>query len=377
MSWTWLLRAGEVARRSGASGGGDAGPAALVVRPRSELAARWSLPLPHLRARALRRHQERRQLGGGGNPPPQALTVRDALRGLTVGLFRRGAADSGAQASIVSKSILAADATDAGGGDAAPAGRPAADHFFNVEQRIDSVFGTVPFYAPRTPGNVLFRLYFDDEPQVTLATGACVRVVPAEGGVDAVLRFVLSNFKSKKTNGISSMNALGAVLELYQPRRPPPRKGDGKNGKDGKGDDAAAVDFARHSDGAGRVAWGCVCEARKAVDQAGRTYLKKKEDLGEKLREGEEAERVRAELPDLTTLSVGEGLSAAVEEGAHEEKSKPGVEWKAKLTAEAKNNERKWREIQIVYASVLKVRTATKHAGGMLFASHKHVLIVS
>ena len=130
-----------------------------------------------------------------------------------MGLFRRGA-DCGSQVAIVSKEILASKDDNLRQG-----GRPKEDYFFNVDQQSDSIFGTVPFYAPRTPGNVVFRLYFEEEPHVTLATGPCIRVVPADGDIDSVLRFILSNFKSKITNGVSSMNSLAAVIHLFSPRQ--------------------------------------------------------------------------------------------------------------------------------------------------------------
>ncbi|EJK48321.1 hypothetical protein THAOC_32893, partial [Thalassiosira oceanica] len=86
------------------------GPSSLTVRPRSELTAKWALPLPYLRGRMMGKL-------GGDVPAEEArgLTIRDALRGLTVGLFRRGCADNGPAASIVSKEILAEPGDDRGG----------------------------------------------------------------------------------------------------------------------------------------------------------------------------------------------------------------------------------------------------------------------
>ena len=319
----------------------------LISRPRSELTARWALPLPYLRNRALRRFEEQRKSLNGGPLPPENLTIRDALKYLAVGLFRRGAMDSGSQSSIVSKEILAS--SDSTGKQAS--GRPSNDYFFNVDQRNDSVYGNVPFYAPRTPGNVVFRLYFEDEPHVTLATGPCIHVVPADGDIDSVLRFILSNFKSKKTNGFSSMNSLASVLELFAPRQ--------NNNNE------------RFFDGAGRFAWGCICESRKVVEQAALTYMKKKTELKEKL----EAERIKEQLPDLKSLGIHAGETteppSGVKEGADanvncthteedSEKDKNAAttgDVKAKWSSEEYSNERKWREIQLVYASVLKVRT--------------------
>jgi hypothetical protein len=62
---------------------------------------------------------------------------------------------------------------------------------------------------------------------VTLATGPCIHVIPADGDMDSVLRFILSNFKSKISNGVSSMNSLTAVLQLFSPQQKNERFFDG------------------------------------------------------------------------------------------------------------------------------------------------------
>lgn len=306
----------------------------IVARPRSQLVARWILPLSYLRNRALRRFEEQKLLNSSS---PQNLTIRDALKDLAVGLFRRGAMDNGSQSSIVTKEILASKDS---GGQQQQGGRPPDDYFFNVDPKADSVFGEVPFYAPRTPGNVVFRLYFEDEPHVTLATGPCIHVVPADADVDAVLRFILSNFKSKATNGISSMNSLASVFELFSTRQ-----------------------NERYFDAAGRVAWGCVCESRKLVEQAGANYTKKKIELERELEAELEAERIKATLPDLNSLGLDEknessdGKNDNTKLESESDKNEPS-EPKTKWLLEQYNNERKWREVQLVYASVLKVSTA-------------------
>ena len=300
----------------------------IVARPRSQLVARWVLPLSYLRNRALRK------VSNGSSP--QNLTIRDALKDLAVGLFRRGAMDNGSQSSIVTKEILASSDS---GGEQQQGGRPTEDYFFNVDQKADSVFGEVPFYAPRTPGNVVFRLYFEDEPHVTLATGPCIHVIPADADVDAVLRFILSNFKSKTTNGISSMNSLAALFELFSTRQ-----------------------NERYFDAAGRIAWGCVCESRKLVEQTGANYIKKKMELDAEL----EAARIKAALPDLSTLGFGdksESLDSKTEgiqpenENGKQESNEARIKW----SLERFNNERKWREVQLAYASVLKVMVVDVH----------------
>ena len=321
----------------------------VATRPRSELTARWVLPLPYLRNRALRRFEEQKLSNGA----PQNLTIRDALKDLAVGLFRRGAMDSGSQSAIVSKEILA----DSGGGDGGKSGRPSDDYFFNVDQRQDAVYGTVPFYSPRTPGNVVFRLYFEDEPQTTLATGPCIHVVPSDGDVDSVLRFILSNFKSKKTNGISSISAFTSVLSLFSPR--------GNN-----------IDQARS-----RIACGCICECRKVVEQAGVTFLKKKREIKEKLEELEEADVLMKNLPDLDALVINDddektkSSSASndkEEDDTDKDKNDASSEAKAKLISEEFSVERKWREMQIMYAAVLQA-AVSNNAIHLLFHRKEHL----
>ncbi len=301
----------------------------IVARPRSQLVARWILPLSYLRNRALRRFEEQKVLNSSS---PQNLTIRDALKDLAVGLFRRGAMDNGSQSSIVTKEILASNDS---GGQQQQGGRPPEDYFFNVDQKADSVFGEVPFYAPRTPGNVVFRLYFEDEPHVTLATGPCIHVIPADADVDIVLRFILSNFKSKTTNGISSMTSLAAVFELFSTRQ-----------------------NERYFDAAGRIAWGCVCESRKLVEQAGARYANKKTELDAEL----EAARMKATLPDLSTLGFGDKSESSDGKVVQlENENGESSETRNKWSLERFNNERKWREVQLAYASVLKVMVVDVH----------------
>lgn len=309
-------------------------PTSITARTRSELTARWVLPLPYLRDRAIRRFEEQEndcaenENSGLPRPSPQNLTIRDALKTLTVGLFRRGAMDNGASSSIVSKVILCSDSNEG----------PNEDYFFNIDQKTDVVFGTVPFYAPRTPGNVVFRLYFEDEPHVTLACGPCIGVIPSADDYESVLRFILSNFKAKKTNGMSSINALTTVFEMFSPHRSNPK-------------------FSYP----GRMAWGCVCEARKVVEQAAQTYVNKKEEIEERL----EAIKIKDELPDLKSLNVSGELNFAVDDSFCGDTKREGEEEDsdAKTGAIMKDkfaNERKWTEVQHAYASCLKAVLSNK-----------------
>jgi len=320
------LFANEIpAAPSGSTMTEDGKPPSLTIRPRSELTARWIIPLSYLRQRAIRKFEEQKV---SSQAAPQNLTIRDALKNLAVGLFRRGAPDNGSQASIVSKDILGPESGEPENG------RPAKDYPFGIDQRTDSVFGTVPFYAPRTPGNVVFRLYFEDEAHVTLATGPCVSVVPAEGDYDSVLRFILSNFKSKKgTAGISSMHSLASVLELFSPSS--------KVGSHNR----------NLFDSAGRVAWGCICESRKVVELAASVYVKKKNQFKEQF----EIEESNDKMLKMELSSGEEGIVDETSDANGDENDKKAPnDGRSKLAAEERNNERKWKEVQLAYASILK-----------------------
>jgi hypothetical protein len=89
--------------------------------------------------------------------------------------------------------------------------------------------------------------------------------------------------------------------------------------------------------------------------------MKKKTELEEKLENHLEAERIKGELPDITSLGIDdEDLSDAKAKGIiidEERERRASSEAKGKLSSELYNNERKWREIQVAYASVLKVIT--------------------
>lgn len=333
------LFANEIpAAPSGSTMTQDGKPPSLAIRPRSELTARWVIPLSYLRQRAIRKFEEQK---ASSQTAPQNLTIRDALKNLAVGLFRRGAPDNGSQASIVSKDILGPESGEPENG------RPAKDYPFGIDQRTESVFGTVPFYAPRTPGNVVFRLYFEDEAHVTLATGPCVSVVPAEGDYDSVLRFILSNFKSKKgTAGVSSMHSLASVLELFSPSS--------KVGSNNR----------NLFDSAGRVAWGCICESRKVVELAASAYVKKKNQLQEQL----EIEESNDKMLKMELSSGEEGIVDETSDANGDENNKKAPnDSRSKLAAEERNNERKWKEVQLAYASILKVSTSLWNKSDVYF----------
>jgi hypothetical protein len=283
----------------------------LNLRPRQELKAQWMLPLSYLRERATSKGEE-------------AKTLQDLLANLAVGLFRRGCTENGAQASIVSKEILT------------PPGESRSDYPFQVLKN-NMVVGTVPFYSPRTPGHVVLRLYWQDKPLHTLATGPTLNVRVTEHDFESAIRFILSNFKAKKVNptSLSSLNSFALVLEQFQlsPNMSP--------------------QSAQHKlDGAGRAVWGCICEARKVIDACASEYhkttakLEKLEDAVEELKAKAEEEEKEKETDDVKE-----------EDNEPEELTLNAVELREKqraLISGRASCERKWRDSQLAFASILK-----------------------
>lgn len=277
------------------------------LRPRQELTAQWMLPLSYLRERA-------KEKGTG-------MEYRSLLANLAVGLFRRGCTENGAQASIVSKEILT------------PPGDTRSDYPFNV---IDNnrVVGTVPFYSPRTPGHVVFRLYWQDEPLHTLATGPTLNVRVTENDFESAIRFILSNFKGKKVNptSLSSINSFALVLEQFQVSQNDIPPG-----------------LQRQLEGAGRAVWGCICEARKVLDACATDYHKTMSKL-EKLEESVEELKAKVEEAE-------KDVDKDDNEKESEEPTEDELELKEKLKTLLSGRascERKWRDSQLAFSSILK-----------------------
>jgi DNA polymerase sigma len=286
------------------------------LRPRQELTARWMLPLSYLQ------HQADLQ---------NVQSIRDLLQNLSVGLFRRGCTENGSQASIVSKEIVS------------PVGESRDDYPFQITQ--DAVVGTVPFYSPRTPGHVVFRMYWHDSPSHTLATGPTLNVRITENDFESTIRFILSNFKAKKVNptSLSSLNSLSLVLEQFHISS------------------NKSASAAQHQlESAGRAVWGCVCEARKVLDACSLDYqkttgrLEKLEESVEELKEsvaaeGEKTEADKTETDDESTQKSA--ISGEAELSVHatllREKTKMLMSGRASC-------ERKWRDSQLAFASILK-----------------------
>ena len=281
------------------------------LRPRQEVKAQWVLPLAYLR-----QHASEKSLSN--NPS------RDLLDGLAVGLFRRGCTENGSQASIVSKEILS------------NASESRSD--YPIQFTKDAVTGTVPFFSPRTPGHVVFRLYWQDNPLHTLATGPTLNVRVTERDFESTIRFILSNFKAKKVNptSLSSLNSLSLVLDQFHlPLSQHNQR------------------MAQQMEGAGRAVWGCICEARKVLDACAAEYEKMISKL-EKLEEVVEEFKGKV---DAEMKEKGESKSTDGSVAAEEELSETVVAFREKekaLMSGRASCERKWRDSQLAFASILK-----------------------
>lgn len=313
--WTRLdQQPGRIFANNGAADG-----PMIHLRPRQELIAKWVLPLKYLRQRM----QEKERVGA---------TIRDALQELTVGLFRRGCTENGTNASIISKEILA------------PSTENRNDYPYKVDQRTDCIYGTVPFYAPRTPGHVLFRLYWQDEPLYTLATGPTLFVRVSEEDFESTMRFILSNFKSRKgsATSLSSLNALSTVLDQFRP----------SNNNNNRRNNSW--------DSAGRAAWGCICESRKVLEVCASEHLKGREKL-RKLEE--EVEELKVLVEEEKVAEEEQKEEEAVEEKTNKELSPTQAKLKDKthaLMGGRASNDRKWKDSQVSFANILKVRFCVK-----------------
>ena len=200
--------------------------------------------------------------------------------------------------------------------------------------------GTVPFYTPRTPGNVVLRLYYLNDAVVTLATGPVVRVEATDARhLEPTLRFILSNFKAKAgTANFTCLHNYAAVLEQFRTKEEDSR------------------DYNRRGprntyDGAGRAAFGCLAESRKVLSCAFDDYTKKRTKLANQERELQHiidnlpppAEDDKEEDPDQKETTLPTELEIKTEEMQEVKKNQASCE-------------RKWKEMQLAYYSILKVR---------------------
>mmetsp|Transcript_40348 Transcript_40348/g.46447 ORF Transcript_40348/g.46447 Transcript_40348/m.46447 type:complete len:1244 (-) Transcript_40348:1056-4787(-) len=287
----------------------------VSLRPRQELAARWMLPI-----RYLKEHAQGRDV----------RSVRDLLKYLSVGLFRRGCTENGFQASIISKEILC------------PEGESRNNYPFRIID--DAVVGTVPFYSPRTPGHIVFRLYWRNKPVYTLATGPTLNVRILDNDFESSVRFILSNFKGKKVNpcSLSSLNSFSLVLESFQISSKKP---------------ASQHQF----ESAGRAVWGCVCESRKVIDACAIDYQKttsKFEKLEEEVEELKEKVAEEENIVDKEKLDIDDEATQKSIKSCDTEDISLNVallrEKTKTLMGGRASCERKWRDSQLAFSSILR-----------------------
>jgi hypothetical protein len=320
------------------------------LRPRQELTAKWMLPLSYLRQRSAEKQNN-------------ASTIRDALAHLAVGLFRRGCTENGTLASIVSKEVCLAppDHGDGGGN----GGSRSSDYPFQVINN-ETVVGTVPFYSPRTPGHVVFRLYWQDDPLATLATGPTLNVRVTEDDFESSIRFILSNFKAKKVNptSLSSLYSLALVLDQFQLSH---LKNNNNNNLSSQHQQQLTQQLQQRLEGAGRAVWGCICEARKVLDACAAEYSKTTSKL-EKLEEAVDELKAKVEeevgtsvidteeeLDLMDAPAVVAATGELLQEGQESSLVVLALREKQKALLSGRAScERKWRDSQLAFASILK-----------------------
>lgn len=273
---------------------GDDSSIVIPLAPREELHAQWAISLAYLRKYAAEKY--------GANS-----SLETVLSKMTLGLFRRGCTENGMQASIVSKSVL---------GD------------YWKDPATETVRGKVPFYSPRTPGHVVFRLFWEDEPLHTLATGPAVLVRVTEGDFDNSVRFILGNFKGKKSNptSLSSLHSLATILETQ---------------------------ITRGNDSAARATWGCIQEARKVLEACAQEHERTSSKLAS-------LEETVDELKKQVEEEGGDDDDAAASTdtgSGDDELSEAALELKEKvriLMSGRASCERKWRDSQLAFAGILR-----------------------
>jgi DNA polymerase sigma len=272
----------------------------LTFRPRQELLANWILPLKYIE-----------------QSNPNAKNLEQALKGLAVGLFRRGCADNATQAAIISKFVT--ERKD-----------------YGVDPASGTVHGKLPFFSPRTPGNVILRLYWHDDHLRTLATGPAILVQVQEQDFDSSVRFILSNFKGKKSNptSLSSLLSLAQVLE---------------------------TSLTVSNDSAARAVWGCIQEARKVIDACYAEYVKTCGKLAE-LEEVVEGLKKQVQDDD-EAKSASDGVS---QDGTDDETLLLLREKTRSLMSGRASNVRKWRDSQLAFASILRAAVTNPSIAMML-----------
>jgi DNA polymerase sigma len=165
---------------------GRGGRGSEFVRPKAPLTVQWELPASAI------------DFFGG-------LPDQDRSQQLMLGLYRRGVASN--TGSIISKRLLD------GGSNPRSSSR-------------GIVHGTMPFFAPKSLGMFVFRIYDENSPSETLAMSPPWGVGAQGRDVELSARFILSQLRaSVASNGKGAVGALGqlAFALRHTDDLPPPR----------------------------------------------------------------------------------------------------------------------------------------------------------
>ncbi len=221
--------------------------------------------------------------------------------------------------------------------------------------------GRVPFYAPRTPGNVIFRMYMESNPVATLATSSpiVIHLLDPQQDLDPTLRFVLSGIKSRKGSALGSLYTVASILSSWVAVVSASSAGDKR-------------DYL-YCEAAGRALWGCICECRKLVENSKDDHQSRMEKLMERLdalseqqqqvaaaniQEGDEDEEDEVSSNHLDAVNIiVEDESAG---NINELKSEPKVVMIKKLVSAKKEKarlEKNWHDVQAAFASIIHVRS--------------------
>ena len=306
--------------------GGGRSSSSLAFRPKEELSVTWALPVKVIRDRP--------------NFKGDIADIQDCLKTLNLGLFRRGVGTN--QNAIITKDVLS----------------------FNVTLEVATMTykGLVRYYAPRSPGTFVFRLFFDtaQESVYQLGTSQTMSVEVQGRDLEPNLRFILSQLKTKKTS-MAALHQLSEVFAALLPSQHNSGSQGGRNGGNGGGD------------GSGRAAWGCICESRKVLDAAERDNDEKDVEWKSTAAKGAEEGEVEAGGVDGANneeeeaAGVEEEGAEVDEEGEGEEAGKQASSKGAKrdddlFDKREKENrmerkkliERKYRDTQVAVAAVLE-----------------------
>jgi DNA polymerase sigma len=283
----------------------------LPYGPKEEVSAHYTIPMAYLKKHCKEPVEKSDE------------SLDKVLAGLTVGLFRRGCIENGQQASIISKEIKGFDRW--------------------YDPRSDTINGKVPFFSPRTPGNVLFRMYWENDPVHTVAMGPTLHVRIVEQDFESSVRFILSNFKGRKSNptSLSSLHSLAAVLETPLNRR--------------------------HDPMAARSVWGCIQEARKVLDSCYQEYIKTCSKLLQLDATVEELKKQLEEEANLHDIALDHGESSTDHnENGKSETHLALIEKTRSLLGGRASCERKWRDSQLAFAGILEAVLTNKSMASLL-----------